>query len=116
MSDKPKKKRVRCDDCDKSVWLNHDGTYPEHVHTSYRVNASFRRIMSTKKTEQCKKSGKRYAFHMGTFWYSKRDENGKGIEWTAKCRCGESWTGPEYDDVEAPWARHNLAMKAVVPA
>ncbi len=116
MNAKPKKKRVRCDDCWMSVWLNHDGTYPEHEHTSYRCDSRGRRILATKKTEQCKNSGKRYAFHMGEFFVSKRDSNGHGIEWKARCRCGESWTAPEYDDVEAPWARHTLEMKAQVAA
>lgn len=116
MSAKQKKQRVRCDDCDKSVWLNLDGTYPNHDHTSYRCDSYGRRILRTKKTERCERSGKRYAFHMGTFWCSKRDANGKGTEWTAKCRCGESWTGPGHDDVEAPWARHSIAAKAEIAA
>lgn len=94
---------VECDGCADEVELREDGTYPLHGNSVFDG-------------ELCARSGKRYAFHAGTFWCSKRDENGIGTEWTAKCRCGETFTGPEYDAVEAPWAQHNLAMKAQVSA
>lgn len=111
----PKKQRVECDGCAKKVWLNLDGTYPEHEHTSYRVDRNFRRIMASKKTERCLKSGKQYAFHMGEFFVTKRDSHGRGIEWKAQCRCGDSWTGAEYDDVERPWSEHSGLQSKAVP-
>lgn len=112
MSTKPKKQRVRCDDCFSSVWLNVDGTYPEHDHTSYRCDSRGRRILATKKTERCKRSGERYAFHMGEFGVIERDDNGRGVKWRAKCRCGERWTGPDYKDVEALWAAHSEGLRS----
>lgn len=116
MSAKPKKQRVECDRCVKKVWLNADGTYPEHTHITYPCDRYGRRIIKAKNIRQCENSGKRYAFHMGEFFVTKRDSNGWGVEWKAQCRCGESWTGPEHDDVEAPWAQHAQEMKAQVAA
>lgn len=107
-----RKQRVECDHCGYKVYLNEDGTYRDHESTSYRVDHNFRRIMATKTTKQCENSGKRYAFHMGTFRVIERQPNGKAITWIAECRCGESWTAPDYDSAEAPWAEHNKAERA----
>ena len=90
---------VECDGCAEEVELRDDGTYPQH------------RIGIFEPPELCGRSGKRYAFHMATFYVTERDASGKATEWIAQCRCGESWTGPDYRDVEALWAAHNQASQ-----
>lgn len=87
--------QVECDRCGKQVRLRRDDTYSEHGWT--RMGTKFR----------CEHSGRSYSRHMGEFRIIKRDPN----LWLAECRCGETWLGDEYDDVERPWLEHAEAAK-----
>lgn len=91
--------KVECDHCGMKVRLLKDGTYSEH---GWKRHGVFNR---------CEKSLRKYAFHMGEFRIIQRDANGKGITWLAECRCGEGWTGPEYEDVESQWSAHQAEVK-----
>ena len=43
--------------------------------------------------------------HSASFRAVERDENGHATLWLGEC-CDESWTGPDYGDVERLWDAH----------
>jgi hypothetical protein len=86
--------KVRCDDCGLLVRPLADDTVPEHRYTRHGVKY------------RCVASGKRYSRHTGTFTVIQRAPSGHAVLWLASCRCGHTWTGPDYGDVERPWAGH----------
>jgi DNA-directed RNA polymerase subunit M/transcription elongation factor TFIIS len=103
-------KRVECDRCGKKVRLHNDGTLPKHEYTSFQYDSRHRIAAGSRTRRECEHSGKRYAFHLGTFFVSARSADGMATTWTAHCRCGESWTGATHDEVEALWGNHCRAV------
>ena len=86
--------KAECDHCGHKVRILADGTIGQH---QYRRHGQKIR---------CDHSGRRYAFHMGTFRVVSRAPGGKATLWLVECRCGEAKTGPTHDDVETWHAGH----------
>jgi hypothetical protein len=92
--------KAECDHCGLKVRIREDGTVAPHHYTRNRLKV------------ECEHSGRRYAFHMGTFRVVARYTDGKAALWLVECRCGEAQTGPTYDVVEAWHAEHVTAAYA----
>lgn len=86
--------KVECDHCGHRVRIREDGTVGVHRYTHNRQKV------------ECEHSGRRYAFHMGTFRVERRGPDGKGILWLVECRCGEARTGATHEDVVSWHAGH----------
>lgn len=98
--------RVECDRCGLKVRLRKDGTVEPHEYTSRRLDHNWRTIPGSRKRQKCENSGEPYAFHMGTFFVSRRAPDGSVLEWTAACRCGQKWYGPTHDEAAEKWRGH----------
>jgi hypothetical protein len=82
--------QVECDGCGLQVRVRRDGTVSEHHYTRRRIKI------------RCARSGTGYSRHSCSFRIVTRDPK----LWLAECRCGQSWTGAKYEDVERPWEAH----------
>lgn len=85
---------VECDHCGKKVRLRRDDTYGVHSFRMFGDN------------HRCERSEKPYARHMGEFRIVARSPN----QWLCECRCGETFLGASYENVEARWEAHTRAV------
>lgn len=90
MSTAAKAEYVTCFHCDKRLKLRADGTYPTHGWTTRGVKHT------------CGRSGTVHNRHSASFRIVTRNPN----RWLCECLCGQSFIGPEYDDVDRQWGEH----------
>lgn len=88
--------KLECRTCGLNARVLRSGVFAAHYYQQ----------SGTKHT--CENSGQPAPIHGGSFRIVQRDPN----VWLCECACGETFLGPEYDDVETPWAKHCAEARA----